>query len=434
MAKGVELSLILFIAVIGLAVAPAVLAESGDAAQAREKPQAIAAAKERAPEKQAAAQEKAQVKKENVQTRVQDKIETLKAAVEGKKDSMQEKAQERRKNAREAAQEKREALRAKVADSDLGKVEALDRARLKEVEGLTPEEAKARLAKLRVVKADENFKIRPIADAAKEARKKAFEKLKEDEKTLKGTYKERLDSLKEAKERLRSCGNETQSDDCTKIRTDAVEKAKEAALKAVDRIVTHLQKLKDRIEGSENMPEEEVAEKVARIDALLSEIEVIKQKISVATTKEELNAAVKELKDAVKEVKRASEAHSQGLLRAEINGVIHRSEVIEKKLDCALDGMEDNSTDTSAVDDKLAEFSSKISAAREKLEQAKELLASEDDTKIAEGKNLIREARDMVQEAHRLLEEVRKDIRGLGGQPCHGEQEIAVEQEEGKNK
>ncbi len=429
MAKSVELSLVFFIALIGLVIAPVVFAESGDAAQAREKPQAIAVAKERAPEKQSAAPEKAQARKENVQTRVQGKIETLKAAVEEKKDSMQEKARERRENAREAAQEKREAIRAKVADSDSGKVKALDRARLKEVEGLAPEEAKARLAKLRVVKADEDFRVRPIAAEKLQERKEAFEKLKEAEKSVKEENKERLDRLKEAKEKLRACGNETASDECRKAETNAVERAKEAALKTADRLINHLRKLKEKILSSENMPEDEAAERVAKIDALLSEVDAIKQKISAATTKKELNDAVKELKDAVKKVKRASEAHSQGLLRAEINGVIHRSEVMEKKLDCALAGLEANGTDTSAVDAKIAEFSSKLGAAREKLSQAKELLGSDNETKIAEGKMLVREARNLVQEAHRMLEGIRKDVRELGGKPCEGQQELVVEDE-----
>lgn len=430
MAKGVELSLVFFMAIIGLVVAPAVLAESGETAQAREKPQVAAVAKERAPEKQAAAQDKAQARKENVQTKVQDKIETLKVAVEERKDSVQEKAQERRENAREAAQEKREALRTRVAGSDSRKVEALGRARLKEVAELAPEEAKARLAKLKVVKADENFKVRPIAAAALEARKTSFAKLKEDEGKIKAEYKERLGKLKEAKERLRNCGNETQSDECAKAKADAVGKAKEAALRAVDRIVNHLQKLREKLQSSENIPEAEAAERIAKIDTIISETNEIKQKIAAATTKKELNDALRELKDLVKKVKRASEAHSQGLLRAEINGVIHRAEVTEKKLDCALSGLEANGTDTSAVDPKLAEFSSKMGNAREKLSAAKELLGSDDETKIAEGKTLVREARDLVQEVHRLLEEIRKDIRELGGKPCEEEQEIAVEQEE----
>ncbi len=424
MEKGAQLArfvpFLMIVAVIAaLLIAPAALAQ--------EKRETL---KELAQEKRAVVQEKAQELREAVKERAGEKRENVRAAAQERRETTKERVQEKREHSREVMKDKRETLRTKVADAHADKVKALDRARLNEIADLSTEQARARLAKLKVVKADENFKVRPIAAAALEARKTSFAKLKEDDGKIKVEYKERLDKLKEAKERLRTCGNETQSDDCAKAKTDAVERAKESALKAVDRLVTHLQKLKDRIESSENMPEEEAAAKIARIDALLSEIDAIKQKISAATTKEEINAAVKELKNAVKKIKRASEAHSQGLLRAEINGVIHRAEVSEKKLDCALSGLEANGTDTSAVDANLAEFSSKMGAAREKLNTAKELLASEDDTKIAEGKNLIREARDLVQEAHGLLEEIRKGIRELGGKPCQEEQEIAVEEEE----
>ncbi|MBI3037219.1 hypothetical protein HYY73_05740 [Candidatus Woesearchaeota archaeon] len=417
MGKGVQLAKLIQFLVIVAAIAALLIVP---AALAKEKRETL---KELAQEKRVLVQEKTLEIREAVKDKVGERVGE-------KKENVREAAQERGEASKERVQEKRETLRAKVAAANSGKVKALDRARLKEIADLNPEQAEERLAKLKVVKADENFKVRPIAEAAKEARKQAFERLKEDEKTLKEGYKERLDSLKEVKERLRNCGNETQSDDCAKARTDAVERAKGAALKAVDRLVTHLQKLKEKLQSSENIPEAEAAERVAKIDSLLSEVDAIRQKISAATTKEEINAAVKELKDAVKKVKRASEAHSQGLLRAEINGVIHRADVAEKKLDCALDSLEASGTDTSAVDAKLAEFSSKMGSARKKLTTAKELLSSEDDAKIAEGKNMIREARDLVQEAHRLLEEIRKDIRDLGGKPCQEEQEIAVEENE----
>ena len=437
MAKGVKLLLVFFIAVIGLVVAPAVLAESGEASvPTAEKPRAVAA-KEQVTAKQAVIQEKVQAIKEAVQTRVQDKKETLRTAAEERKENVLEKAQEKRENAREAAQEKREAIRTKVADSDSRKVEALGRARLKEIAELAPEEAKARLAKFKVVKADEDFKVRPIAAEKLQERKAAFEKLKGEESKIKTDYTERLARVKEAKEKLKDCGrdNETQSEECAKARTNAIERSKEAALKAVERIVTHLQKLKEKIESSENMPEDEVKAKAAKIGAVLAETEATKQKISAATTKKELNEAIRELKQLVKKIKRASEAHSQGLLSAEIHGVIKRSEVMEKKLDCALNGLDAkgaNATDTAAVDAKIAEFSSKMAAAKEKLRTAKELLETEEETKIEEGKKLIREARDIVREAHKLLEAIRQDLRKLGAEPCKGEQEIVVDDKEEK--
>ena len=112
--------------------------------------------------------------------------------------------------------------------------------------------------------------------------------------------------------------------------------------------------------------------------------------------------------------------------------MIRRAEVSEKKLDCALAGLEANGTDTSAVDAKIAEFSSKMGTAREKLRQAKELFDSEDEAKTEEGKKLVREAKDLVQEAHRMLEDIRKDVRELGGKPCEGQQELVIEEEEQK--
>lgn len=378
----------------------------------------------------------AQDRLDAVKEKAVGRAQAAKEKLQGKKETAQEKVAERRENlgekraaAMENAKEKRDELKARVAAHDVQKVSALDRERLKEIAKLPPDQAKARLARLKIIKADENFKTRPVAEEKLRERKAAFERLKGQESTLKEEYEERLEQLKEKKEALKGCGNES-SDDCNRKRGEAIEKAREAALKTADRLVAHLSKLKEKIQGSENMPDDEVAAKTAKIDAAIAEIETIKQKITAAATKEEFNAAVRELKQVAKKAKRASEMHSQGLLRAEINGVIHRAEVSEKKLDCALTGLEAQGIDTASVDARIAEFSSTLGSAREKLKQAKGLLESEDDAQIAEGKALVREAKELVQQGHRLLEEIRKEIRGLGGKPCEEKQDLVVEEEE----
>ncbi len=376
----------------------------------------------------------AQDKLESAKKLASEKVQAAKEKVQGRKEAAREKAgeklelvQDKRETAHEKASEKREVLKARVAAHDAQKVSALDRERLNELSKLSPDQAKAKLATLKVVKADESFKARPIAVEKLRERKKAFETLKSQEGTLKDESKEHLKQLMEKKDALRRCGNET-SNDCSKKRGEAIEKAKEAALKIADRLIAHLSKLKEKIMSSENMPDEESAAKSSKIDAAIAEIGAIKQKITSASTKEEFNDAAREIKQLAVKAKRLSERHSQGLLRAEIIGVIHRAEVSEKKLDCALSGLE--GTDTSSADAMIAEFSSTMGSAREKLKQAKELLESDDEAKISDGKSLIREARDIVKRAHGMLEQIRKEIHAIGGKPCQEQQELVIGEEE----
>ncbi|MBI2144348.1 hypothetical protein HYU17_04335 [Candidatus Woesearchaeota archaeon] len=426
-------SIIAILVVVSLIVAPAALAQAGQQEQ-QKKSAATDKLREKAQDRLEAAKNVISEEKENLQERLQERKGAAKEKVQEKREAVQGKAMERAENVQERLKEKRELLKAKVMGGAVGeegnKVSALSRVRLKELEQLTPVQAKARLAGIKIIKAKEDFKIRPLGEEKLIVRKAAFEKLKEDDGRLRTEFKAKVELFSEAKKKLEKCGNESESDDCKKTREDAIAKAKEAALKAVDRIVTHLNKLKEKIAGSENIPEDEAAEITAKIDALTSEVEATRQKITAATTKKGLNDAVKELREAVRKVKRGSEAHSQSLLKAEINGVIHRSEIAEKSLDCSLNSLEAAGSDTAAVDAKLEDFSSKIGSAREKLKQAKEHLSSDDDAKIAEGKSLVREARGIVQEAHKMLQGIRKDVNSLGGQPCREEeQELVIETE-----
>ncbi len=298
-------------------------------------------------------------------------------------------------------------------------------------------EGKAMPAMVRMIKADENFTVRPLSHDMIERMNESLKKLKENRTRLVEEHHEKMERFDEILPRLRACNNSTRINDsttnatspreCAKIRTEAVERSKEAALKAADRMLNHLEKLKEKLESSENMPEDELNERIRKIDALITEVEKIKQKIQSATTKSEINKYLKELKQLVAKAKRASEHHLHGLLRAEIWGVHQRTEIMQKKLKCALDGFKANGTNTAELDQKLAELNVTMSQAKDKLKEAKDILASDNETQVAEGKELVREARDLVQKAHEQLRDIRKMVHDMGGQPCHGKQEIETE-------
>ncbi len=287
---------------------------------------------------------------------------------------------------------------------------------------------------VRMIKADENFKVRPLTQDMIQRMRDRFEELKENDTRITEDYKGKLSRFNEILPQLRRCNlnatnltaNETR--ECPKIRTESIERSKQAALKAVDRILNHLEKLKEKLKSSENLPEDELTDRVAKIDALIAEVQEIQQEIEAADTKREINAALKDLKKLLAKVKHGSEHHSQGLLRSEIWGVLQRLEVTQKKLDCALAGFKANSTNTTALDEKLAQLNATMTQAKNKLNTAKGLLGSGNETQVAEGKALVREARGLVQQAHTMLQDIRKMIHDLGGRPCQEKQEIEIEE------
>lgn len=291
---------------------------------------------------------------------------------------------------------------------------------------------------VRTIKADENFKVRPLTQAMAERMNATFQRLKGNDTRIIAEHKEKMDSFNEILPRLRACNfsttaknataNSTTLAACGKIRTDAINRSKEAALKNVDIVLNHLEKLKQKLESSQNIPEAELNASIAKIDALIVEVGKIKQKIQAAATKNDINQALKDLKQLIAKVKRASEVHSQGLLRAEIFGVLQRTEIVDKNLQCALNGLKASGTDTTALDQKLAQLNATMTQAKDKLKTAKDLLGSDNETQIAQGKALVIEARSLVQQAHTMLQDIRKTVKDLGGTPCQEKQEIEVEQ------
>ena len=289
----------------------------------------------------------------------------------------------------------------------------------------------------RMVKADENFKVRPLAENKIKQMDDLFEKLKENETSIKNDFKEKQRRFNETLIKLRACNstsnataNDSASKECSNIRSEAVERSKEAALNQIDLILNHLEKLKQKLQSSQNMPQDELTQRIASIDSLVFEVGKIKITIQSATTKAQINAALVQLKRLLGKIRMSSDTHSQGLLRAEIMGVFQRSEVIQKKLECALSGLKVNGTDTTALDQKLAQLNSTMAQAKDLLLKAKTLLASNNATQVAMGKADVRQARDLVQHANSLVQEIKQIIVRLGGRPCQEKQEIEVDEPE----
>ncbi len=309
----------------------------------------------------------------------------------------------------------------------LEKFSKLDRSRIKELSNLSTGEIEAKLKKVSIIKADEGFKFRPLSLEKIRTVANSYEQLKENEEKLRERYEERKAKLDEVKLRAEKCREA--GEDCGEVTKEAVNQSREAALAAADRMITYLQKLRDRIEGSEDISPSDAEARLAAINALIEKVEGIKTAIGAAQTKEEMNSAVRELKEAIKEVKKKSESNVNGLLKAQITGIIKRSEIEEKKLDCSLAAMENENIDTNSIDAMVEEFSALIAQARSRIDESKALLESGNETQISQGKALVSEARDSVKEAQQKLVEIKKQVTSLGGSICTGEQEIAVEEE-----
>ncbi|MAG91475.1 hypothetical protein CMO83_02265 [Candidatus Woesearchaeota archaeon] len=302
----------------------------------------------------------------------------------------------------------------KVSDlshEELKKFSTLNRAKLKKLAEENPDKIKEELRKVHIkkIRNAEDLRDRNLTDQQKDQLRTRYDEAKK-------KYGVAKDELHNARDRLKAA---RQSGD----EEGALEHAKAYLLRAADSLINHLEKIKAKIEENENIDEEKAKMIVERINIQIDEINQIKADIEAATTKEEIKEAARKLRNKWKNLKHLIRLYSHRVLAARVEGLVHRGQVLEKKLEHVLAKADEKSIDVD-VSDLVDQFSAKIDEAKETyrkahdlLSEALELRASDADREkikalVDEAKDLLKQARDAIKEAHDILKDIVKIIRG----------------------
>ncbi|MEK6940560.1 MAG: hypothetical protein AABW49_01520 [Nanoarchaeota archaeon] len=224
-------------------------------------------------------------------------------------------------------------------------------------------------------------------------------------------FKETRDAIKEA------CDDENDNLDCDAVKAQAFEDAKVFLLNSADQAIAYLEKVKSRIEENENIPEEEAAEMLGKLDASISDLEAAKLDVEAATTKEELREAAKTIKDSWNDIKHHARRHAWRVVVGRLDGVIDRFENVEDKLECAVSALSEANVDTSVLDEKLNTYGEHLDSADSLSEQVHAVLSeikslgdSADPNKVRE---LLDKAKSLVKEAHSELRVVHNTMKDM---------------------
>lgn len=238
-----------------------------------------------------------------------------------------------------------------------------------------------------------------------------------------------------AKQALKKCaGDETEA--CTQVREDIKAGANDFLIRSADAIITHLEKVKNKIETNADLTDEEAAEMIANIDAKIQELEDAKAQVEAAETKEEILDAAKTIRDAWKKIKFRAVYWAGNLINARMSGILVKAEHLEERLMRALDKMEENGKDVSEIDPLIDEFHTLLTSARDNFESAKEnyrqFKETDDKTYLDEGKKQMNSARKDLVAAHKKLKEIVRAIKATQGTEELEEatEETPIEEEE----
>ncbi len=284
-------------------------------------------------------------------------------------------------------------------------------------------EPKPKLKKLKVIREIKKERIQQLRKDLKDA-KTEFLKAKK-------YYGDNKEEFLRVKEKLRNCkNNSSATEDCQKLNEEAMVQGKAFLNHAADLAIEHLNKIKARVQSSENIDDAEEQEIVADIDKAIAELEEAKIKVDAATTKEELKAASQTINQLWKKIKWNAAAHAARVINARLGEIIQKAEHIDDKLSCAVGKMEEQNASTDDVNELIAQFDEKISSAKTKYETAQQKLKDIRDLKVGtepseeraeQIRALLEEAKQQYKGAHKdlrdayaILKEIIKEMRQSG--------------------
>jgi len=318
--------------------------------------------------------------------------------------------------------------------SQLEKLSALDRARIKRISELDKKSLINELQKIEIETTDSKlqFKKRILVEQKIIKEEERFQIAEQNLLKLKKELDTEIALLKLAQEK-----NDEKA---------VKEHSKNYLLRAADAIINHLEKIKSRVQQSQNIGEEEALGLVRDINLKIRDLEDIKSNAEDAEAKEEIRWAAKTINAAWKRIRIKSEFYVSILVNRKIQETIERSEQLEKKMESILTELEEKDNDIKNLEEQLTKFSVRIDEARIKFRLSQEKFREAQFTGIKkdlemliiEAKSLSKEARALLKDSHNIIKEIIKEIRvldrtiGLEKQR-KGEQITIKEEEEAEN-
>ena len=298
-------------------------------------------------------------------------------------------SEEKLKKISELEKEKLEKV-ADLEEKELDKLSTLNRARLKQLAKLDEKRLKAELKALKIVKVKsaEDLDKRDISEVRLKQIKDKFEKAKEEFEDAKDELKDAREALKEAKQ--------------NRDENATLEHAKDYLLHTADALISHLEKLKAKVQESENIDAELEAKMVAEIDAQIAEINSIKANVEAATTKEQVKEAAKKLRTKWNRLKHIIKLHTERIVSARVQGIVNKGVVLEKKLDNVLEKAKEKGLDAD-VSAEMSIFSEKIALSKDKYTQAQAKLSEALDLRAKGEPADSEKIKSLISESNQLL-------------------------------
>lgn len=231
--------------------------------------------------------------------------------------------------------------------------------------------------------------------------------------TAKENYRDKKQELNKLKTKYQEC-LDLDTEDCKQHKKQTKRIAIEHLTHSADLILEKFLELKDRIEASTDLTEEEVQESITKIDEKIVEIEIAKAtlaNINEDTSREEIKEAANTIKDAWKKVKVNMYQVKLKHLGARFRNLIAKAEILGTRAQERA-----SEVDSEILSSLLETYNNKIEEAKEnyqlgKAEWEKESTPREIDELVKKAHRYLRETNENLKEARKILKDIRNELR-----------------------
>lgn len=184
-------------------------------------------------------------------------------------------------------------------------------------------------------------------------------------------------------------------------RRDALEKAKQFLLKAIDRAIARIQKIIDRVDNSPVITAERKTELVSQLQGQIDVLNGVKAQIQAAQNGEQLRAAVKDGRAKFSSMRQIVKKVVDAILASHLDKVIDKLTSAAGKLSGQIDELEGAGVNTTR-------FEADLTRAKELLDQARNKNTSGN---YRESRRLAEQARAILAKLHGQLNAARAKIK-----------------------
>ncbi|MBI4163529.1 MAG: hypothetical protein HY512_01585 [Candidatus Aenigmarchaeota archaeon] len=173
--------------------------------------------------------------------------------------------------------------------------------------------------------------------------------------------------LGQAKERFEKAKGEFKAKKADFLKSKNLTDAKAYLANVLDALVEQVNKLKERVQASEDLSAERVAEVLADLDSRLTKLNEWKTKVETATTGAELKAILIEIRTSLKSensIMKAINVHGWRVVLQHFAGILKQVDHLDTKLNRLLTFAENNNVTVENKETRVADFQGKLADAK----------------------------------------------------------------------